>query len=175
MKIIGIIIGIILIPFIAALFLKKKYSVSKSVTINKSTSEVFNYLKFVKNHDNFVTWTQIDPNMKKSYRGTDGQIGFVSRWESEHKKVGVGEQEITAITENERIDFEMRFYEPFKAQDKSYLKLNKVSENETTVDWVFNGYMKYPMNLFLLFMSIEKEIGHEFQNSLNTLKQIMEK
>jgi hypothetical protein len=36
----------------------------------------------------------MDPDMKKTYRGTDGTVGFVSEWESNKKDVGTGEQEI---------------------------------------------------------------------------------
>jgi hypothetical protein len=39
----------------------------------------------------------MDPNMKKTYTGTDAEVGFISAWESTDKNVGVGEQEIKKI------------------------------------------------------------------------------
>ena len=51
----------------------------------------------------------MDPDMKKTYRGTDGTVGFVSAWDSEKDDVGKGEQEIIKITDGERIDYELRF------------------------------------------------------------------
>ena len=78
-------------PFVIALFLKSEYHVEKSIVINQPKEDVFAYLVLLKNQDNFSIWAQMDPNMVKSYRGTDGQVGFVSRWESENPDVGVGE------------------------------------------------------------------------------------
>jgi hypothetical protein len=44
--------------------------------------------------------------MVKSYRGTDTTVGFVSARASENPNVGLGEQQIIAIDEGKRIDFE---------------------------------------------------------------------
>ena len=36
----------------------------------------------------------MDRNVKKSFKGTDGTVGFVAAWDSDNKKVGKGEQEV---------------------------------------------------------------------------------
>jgi hypothetical protein len=105
--------SLVLLLLIIAAFVKRKYSVVLEISINKTKSEVFNYLKFLKNQDNFSKWATMDPNMKQEYRGTDGTVGFVSAWESEDRNVGKGEQEIRKIVDGERIDFELRFIKPF--------------------------------------------------------------
>ena len=74
-----------------------------------SEDEVFDYVKYLKNQDNFSKWASMDPDMQKTYRGTDVTVGFVSAWASDNPDVGVGEQEIKAITAGQRIDFELRF------------------------------------------------------------------
>lgn len=174
MKRLYIIIGIILIPFVLALFIKKEYTIVRSIEINKSVDQTFEYLKLLRNQVNFSSWAEKDSKMKMIYTGTDGQVGFVSRWESEVKDVGVGEQEILKITEGERIDYEMRFYKPFEATDTSYILTKSLSENKTEVVWGFHGKMNYPMNLMLLFMDMDKTIGTEFESSLGKLKTILE-
>jgi hypothetical protein len=50
-----------------------------------------------------------------------------------------------------------------------------VSPNETRVKWGFDSQMKYPMNLMLLFMSMEKMIGNDLGTGLTNLKNILEK
>lgn len=72
--------------------------------------------------------------MKKTFRGTDGQPGFVSEWDSEVKDVGKGEQEILKITDGQQIDYELRFIEPFEAKDKAYIKTDAANKNVTQVD-----------------------------------------
>jgi hypothetical protein len=112
--------------------------------------------------------------MKKSYKGTDGTVGFISRWESNKKEVGWGEQEIKKITEGERIDFELRFIKPFEATEPAYMTTEAVNENQTKVVWGFSGHMNYPMNLMLLFMDMEEMIGGDLETGLNDLKTILE-
>ena len=113
--------------------------------------------------------------MKKTYSGTDGEIGFISAWDSTDKNVGTGEQEIKTITENERLDFELRFFKPFKATHIAYMITHKISDNQTRVSWGFDGDMKYPMNLMLLFMDFDKMIGGDLATGLHNLKEILEK
>lgn len=166
---------LIAIPLIVALFLNGEYKIVREITINKPKQDVFNYIKFLKNQDNFSKWATMDPAMKKSYRGTDGQVGFVSAWDSKTDSVGVGEQEIKKITEGERIDFELRFIEPFEATDMAYMTTETVSDNQTKVKWGFEGKMNYPMNLMLLFMDMEKMLGDDLSVGLSRLKGVLEK
>lgn len=158
-----------------ALFVKKDYAVKREILINKPNAEVFNYIKYLKNQDNFSKWATMDPNMKKIYTGTDGTPGFTSRWESDKKDVGVGEQEIKKITEGERVDYELRFIEPFAATEQAYMATTPQGNNQTKVTWGFDGHMKYPMNIWLLFMDFEKMIGGDLQTGLEKLKTELEK
>lgn len=154
---------------------KKEYSVQRQIEINKPHTEVFSYLKFLKNQDNFSAWAARDPNMKKEFRGTDGTIGFVSAWDSTNEEVGKGEQEIKKITENERIDYELRFIKPFESTEQAYFTTEATSDNSTVVTWGFNGKMPYPMNLMLLFMDFDAMLGKDFDSGLSKLKAILEK
>lgn len=172
-----IMIGVILIlaaPFILALFMPAGYHIERTITINQSNQIIFAYLKMLKNHDDFSTWAQKDPDMQKEFHGTDGTVGFYTTWNSQKKEVGQGAQEIKKITEGSRIDYEMRFIKPFEATDTAYFTTSRVSENQTKVVWGFDGNMAYPMNLMLPFMDFETLIGSEFQTSLAILKKNME-
>ncbi len=163
------------LPLIIALFVKKEYAVSREVTINRPKAEVFGYILMLKNQNNFSVWANKDPNMKKEYRGTDGTVGFVSAWESQNKEVGKGEQEIKAIKDGERIDYELRFIEPFEAKDNAYMTTEALNDSTTKVTWGFNGKMKYPMNLMLLMMNMEDMLGKDLQQGLDKLKVELEK
>lgn len=175
LKRILIVLGILIaIPLIVALFVKKDYAVERDIVINKPKTEVFNYIKLLKNQDHYNKWATIDPKMKKTYRGTDGTVGFVSAWESENEEVGVGEQEIKKITEGERIDLELRFIKPFESTAPAFMTTETINENQTKVKWGFSGHMNYPMNLMMLFMDVEKMIGDDLQTGLGKLKTVLE-
>lgn len=151
----------------------KTYNVSRSILINKPLHEVFNYLKFLKNQDDWSPWAEKDPNMVKSFKGVDGEAGFVSSWIG-NKDVGEGEQELTGFVENEVIESQLRFLKPFKSTSDAYLKVEKEGEG-TKVVWGFKGYNAFPVTIMMVFMNMDKAIGKDFEYGLNKLKSILEK
>lgn len=174
MIILYIIIGIIAALLIAGLFIPKGMKATREIIINKPNAEVFNYIKQLKNQDNYSKWGSMDPNMKKEYRGTDATVGFVSAWEG-NKKGGAGEQEITGVEEGRKLSTELRFIKPFKSVAQSTMTTEALSDNSTKVSWGFEGQMNYPMNIMKLFMNMEKSIGDDFSTGLSNLKALLEK
>lgn len=173
-KFLLLLLVIIALPFIAALFVDKNYSVTTQVTIDKPVAEVFDYVKYLKNQDQYSVWAQMDPDMQKNYRGIDGMVGFVAGWASDKEEVGVGEQEIVRIDEGKRIDYELRFYKPFESTDFAYMETQAISANQTRVTWGFGGHLDYPMNLMFLFIDFEGMITNDLNQGLQQLKTIVE-
>lgn len=169
-----IVVIIIAVPLIAALFVKKDYKVEREVVVNKPIAEVFDYLKYLKNQDNYSVWAKLDPAMKKEFKGTDGEVGFVSAWESEKDDVGVGEQEIVAYKEGERVDLKIRFKKPFESKADAYFTTTAVDSASTKVLWGFSSTMPYPMNLMTVLMNMDEMIGKDLEGGLNNMKTILE-
>jgi len=166
-------LGLILLILIIAIFIKKDFSIEQEVIIIKPKQEVFGYIKYLKNQDNYLKWFLLDKNMQKDFKGIDGKVGFVYSWKSENKNVGIGEQEITNIVEGERIDIEIRFTVPFQSTDPSYMTTEVVSENQTKVKNGYKGKMRYPTNL--LTQVIKSKIEKDMHANLINLKNILEK
>lgn len=152
-----------------------EFKVEREIEINKPKSEVFSYLTEMKNQEKWGPWLKKDPNAKLTYTGTDTEVGFISKWESDHPDVGNGEQEIKKITDGEQIDVEVRFKAPFEATSQSYFKTADSGADKTNVKWGFTGSMPRPMNLMLLFIDMNAEVGKDFDSGLKSLKEIMEK
>ena len=169
-----IILAIIGLIVLLALVAPKKYEVNRSVIINRSLPEVFEYLKLVRNQDYWSPWKKKDPNMKQESIGTDGQVGFIAKWEG-NKKVGIGEQEILHIEHNEHIKTQLRFLKPWKSTSDAYIKVTEIENNQTNVTWGFTGNNPVPMNIFMLFFNFEKAVGKDFEEGLASLKEILEK
>ena len=112
--------------------------------------------------------------MKTKFTGTDGTEGFISAWDSDNKNVGKGEQEIIKIVDGERIDYEIRFLKPFESTNWAFITTTSINEDQTRVHWEFIAKMKYPMNLMLLFMNMEKMIGNDLAKGLQNLKSILQ-
>ena len=172
--ILAVVAMLIALILIIAVFSKKEYTLERAISINKPKQEVFDYVKLLKNQDHYSKWVMRDPNMKKDFRGTDGTVGFIYAWDG-NKQAGKGEQEIRKITEGERIDMEVRFERPFKAVSETYMTTENPGGNQTEVKWVFGSKLKYPMNLMLVFMNMDKLLGKDIERSLTTLKGILEK
>lgn len=173
--IVVIVLSILVLLLIIGMFVKKEYTIFCEVIINKPKTVVFDYIRLLKNQNEYSKWATMDPAMKKEFRGTDGTSGFVSAWDSDNKNVGKGEQEILKVAEGDRVDYEIRFIKPFESTSLASMSTLSVSENQTKVIWEFKGKMKYPMNLMLLFMNMEKMVGKDLDKGLQNLKIILEK
>lgn len=166
-----VIAGIIALVLFIALFMKKEYKVQSEIIINAPREKVFDYLKQLKNQDNFNKWVMVDPNMKRKFIGTDGTVGFIYAWKG-NKKASEGEQEIKAITEGKSIETEIRFTGSFMAIAYADYTLETVEDNQTKVTWSNKSIMKYPMNTMVPM--VEKMLPKDMTISLMNLKTILE-
>src|SRR5262245_33902953 len=164
---------LVAVLLVVGLFVRTDFAVEREVIINKPKNEVFDYIKYLKNHANFSKWAALDPKMKTEYRGTDGTVGFVSAWDSENQDVGKGEEEIKRITEGERIDVEIRIRHPFQSTDPAYMVTEAVAGNQTRVKSGYFGKMNYPTNLICPL--IAERIGADMETGLRNLKAVLEK
>jgi len=169
-----LLVGIIVLALAVALFVRKEYDIEREVIIEKPRQTVYDYIKYLKNQDQFSVWANMDPAMKKEYRGTDGAVGFISAWESKNSNVGKGEQEIRKLQEGSRIDTELRFVKPMESTSYSYMTTDDYQDIYTKVKWNFTGKMEYPLNLMILLMDMDQTIGDQLQAGLNNLKVIVE-
>ncbi|MCA0131946.1 SRPBCC family protein [Winogradskyella alexanderae] len=168
-----VVLAIIGIIVLLALIAPKSYNVSRSIQINKPLEEVFNYIKYIKKHNDWSPWKKKDPNMTQEFEGNDGEVGFISRWKG-NKDVGTGEQEITRIIENECMESQLRFFKPWKSQSNAFITVDVVDSDTTKVTWGFSGVNKPPSNIFFLFFNMDKTVGADFEDGLNDLKTILE-
>ena len=172
MIILYIIISLVLLILLTAGIMPKTFSVSAETIIDKPSTDVFSYVKHLKNQEKYSVWVMTDPNVKLEYKGTDGTVGFISSWSSENKNVGIGAQEIMSIKEGERYDVELRFEKPFKATNQAYTTTISLNGNRTKVTTVFSGSNPFPMNLMSVF--IRKMLIKDMNQNMANLKSILE-
>lgn len=161
-------LGLIAIVLIAALFVPKTFHAEGSTVVNKPNTEVFNYVKHIKNQENFGVWFKMDPNIQATSEGTDGTVGYKYSWTSD--EVGNGAQVITAIEDNRRILIDLYLMDSTEPA-KSYFTTEALSENQTQVRWVVDGTMPYPWNIMSLFYDMNKDFEQGVQNLKNVLEQ----
>ena len=172
---IGMLIVLFVVAAAAAVIVAPTHcAVEREVVINKPRAEVFEYVKHVKNQSDWGPWFKKEPTMKQEFRGTDGEIGFVSYWKGDLDDTGEGEQEIKRVVPNERLDTELRFKTPFESKADAYLITEDAGENKTRVRWGFNTEFPRPMNVFLVVADVDAMLGKDYEEGLSSLKTILE-
>ncbi len=167
-----IVAGIIALLLIIGLFTKREHYVKQEIIINASRQKVFDYLKLLKNQDEWNKNAKGDPDKKEEFKGTDGTVGFILAF-SGNKNVGEGEKEIKNIIEGKRIETEMRFVKPIAFTASLIMDTESISDNQTKVNLIHSGTMKYPLNI--LIQMFEKMFAKQMDISLSTLKNVLEK
>jgi Polyketide cyclase / dehydrase and lipid transport len=167
-----ILAGIIALLLIMGLFMKKDHYVKREIVINAPRQKVFEYLRMLKNQDEFNKHAMVDPDRIREFKGTDGTVGYVYAWKG-GKSAGEGEKEIMNIIEGKRIEAEIRFVKPMRTSATIIMETESLSDNQTKVSWSNAGTLKYPVNIMIPVLKRSVEKGMD--TSLSNLKNILEK
>ena len=164
--------GIIALLLLIALFMKREHYVKREIIINAPRQKVFDYVKLLKNQDEFNKHAMAGADRKREFKGTDGTVGYIYAWSGD-KNAGVGEKEIKNIIEGKRVEMEIRFVKPMAATASIIMDTESLSDDQTKVSWSNAGTLKYPLNIMIPIM--EKHVAKDMASSLSTLKHILEK
>ena len=156
---------------VLAYFMKKEHYVKCEIIINAPLQKVFNYIKLLKNQDEFNTHAMVSPDRKREFKGIDGTIGYIYSWTGD-KNAGIGEKEIINIIDGKRIEAEIRFTKPMVAKATITMETELLSENKTKLTWSNAGILKYPLNIMIPIM--ENSVAKGMKISLINLKSILE-
>ncbi len=171
-KFILILLALVAILLIVAAFLPKEFALKAETTINAPQLQVWNYVKFLANQENYSVRVMADPQVKLTYSGTDGTIGFRQARDSQMSNVGAGEQEIIAMQEWLSYDVEIRFERPMKATSYARTMLESLDAKQTKVTNTFRGSNPRPMNLVSMFFL--GQVRKDMQKNMDNLKAIIE-
>lgn len=165
-----IIIGaLIFLIILLALIAPKNYHVHRSIELEHPSSKVWEHLKYLEKQNEWSPWARKDPNMEHKITGNDGEVGAVSYWNG-NKEVGEGEQQITKIINGKRMEQDLRFLKPYKSESNCYIDLEEINSNKSKVTWGFAGKSRFPMNIMMLFVIMDKMVGKDFEQGLKNLK-----
>ncbi|MEM7103616.1 MAG: GyrI-like domain-containing protein [Bacteroidota bacterium] len=173
LKLLLILIGLLVgIGLIAGLVLPKEVNVERSIEIDAPKDIIFEHIGKLENHLAWSPWKELDPNAKYTYEGESGAVGSKAKWEG-NKNVGRGEQEITAIKVNERMETKLTFFEPQQGSSDVLYALSDV-ENGSKVSWSMNFKTPMPSNVMVALMGMKNQIGSDYDKGLASLKALCE-
>lgn len=161
------VLGLIALVLILAFLAPRNFEARSEILINKPQQEIYDYIKFLKNQENYGNWYRMDPAMKKTFTGIDGEEGFIYAWESD--KIGKGKQKITKLLEGEKMETEL-YFENFKDPAQSTIQLYPKSRDQTQVIWEVKGKSPFILNIMNWFVSMDDD----FREGLENLKRELE-
>jgi hypothetical protein len=165
-------LGLIALLLIAAFFIPNDYIVSVSTTINQPKQVVYDYVKILKNQENYSVWVMEDPNLKPVITGIDGTVGAKQSWNSLDDNIGEGDQTISRMNADS-ICVDLHFVRPIEGKNKAATIFTAIDSTHTKVTSDFYGHSAYPMNL-TNWIGAKFIKDSEVQNLAN-LKAILEK
>lgn len=173
-KILYVLLAIIVLWLLIAAVVSGDVKYEKSISINASPDKVWSHTNSVRAIDEWSPWNDKDPNLKKEWSGTTGQVGEKMSWEG-NSDVGKGSQTLTKIDPAaKRIDTEMKFFNPYESEGKAYvIVVPEGSGSKAT--WGFTSQIPYPFSVMKLFMNMEDAVGKDYQIGLERLKNLSEK
>ena len=169
--VVSVLLGLVALVLILALLMRKDHYVQRSIVVDVPSQKAFDYLKLVKNQETFNKQAMVAPDRNKEYTGTDGTVGYVYAWRGD-TKAGEGAKEIKHLIEGQRIEMEIRFTKPMKAQATVIMAFETVAPTQTKISWSNTGRLIYPVNVMIPLM--EKMVAKDMDSSLLTLKSILE-
>ena len=148
------------------------YLVERSTSIAASPAEVYGHVIDLHEMEKWSPWDRLDPDMTRTYSGPDSGVGSRYEW-SGNRKVGEGSMEITDAKENSRVDMDLMFLRPFKAENKVWMTLEP-EDGGTRVTWAMSGEKTLMTRIMGIFKSMDSMIGPDFESGLANLKEIAE-
>lgn len=172
------IIVIVVIVIISAMLIyaatrPDTFRVERSATIKASPEKLFPFINDFHNWPSWSAWGKKDPAMKTTYSGSTSGKGAIYEWNG-NRNVGSGKLEIIESIASSRVVVQLDFITPFEGHNKAIFTLNPVAEG-TKIVWVMDGPMAFIPKIFSIFVSMDKMIGKDFEDSLEGLRSVAEK
>lgn len=174
LKFLFVLLSIVALVLVMALFVDGTFHVERTINVNLSKDETFEYLRAIEHQKDFSVWHKRDPKMTLWHSGTSGEVGYKMGWNSSKKEIGQGYQELIGIEEGKRIDIALTLIKPDPMESTMFLETKEISKTKTKVTWGMDGEIAYPYNLMLLFVDLNEKVGIDFEHGLKNLKTILE-
>lgn len=170
----AVLIGIVLVVLAIGATRPAEFRVERSVVIEAPPSAVYAVITDFKRFGEWSPWAKLDPQLKSTMSGAPSGKGAVYDWQG-NDDVGKGRMTIEDTVENQRVDVQVEFFEPWAAKNHVVWTLNG-AQTPTTMTWVMEGRHESVLEKTMcMFMDMDRLIGKDFEEGLASLKRVVEK
>ncbi|MBS1568653.1 MAG: SRPBCC family protein [Bacteroidetes bacterium] len=166
-----ILLAVVVLAVLLGLLGPKHSHLERKTVIAAPSAMVWDHVKSLKAENEWSPFIAMEPNMKVTYEGTDGEVGSKSAWQGE--KMGKGEQTITVVEPGKQIGVDLHFMEPFDAMAKGAINLVPKGDS-TEVSWSFDGENGFLSRIIYVFKDMDAMMGPVFASGLSELKKMCE-
>ena len=143
------------------------FTVTRSTVIAARAEDIYPLLESFREWPKWSPWETIDPDMQRSFSGAISGVGAKYAWRG-NRKAGSGTMEIVDTAKPSRVDIRLEFTKPMKALNPTTFTL--VPEGSgTRVTWTMTGENKGIGRVVMMFMSMDKMVGGDFEKGLAQL------
>ncbi|OFZ28811.1 MAG: hypothetical protein A2622_04045 [Bdellovibrionales bacterium RIFCSPHIGHO2_01_FULL_40_29] len=166
------------IAFFIALFFgfvatrQGKFNYERSGLIEAPADKIFPYISQFSMGGQWSPYEKIDPNMKKTFSGADGQPGSMMVFEG-NSQAGSGQLELIKLIPNELVEIKLTMTKPIRAENLVIYKLTPEG-NGTRFSWSMSGDGGFFGKLLNVFIDCENMVAGSFTEGIANLKTLVE-
>jgi hypothetical protein len=146
-------------------------TIERRVVIDAPASAILPHISDFTRWVAWSPWEGADSEMKRTYGGTQGQVGATYAWNG-NRKAGAGNMEITRESES-GVDIALVFTRPFRSWSQTLFTFDE-SDGSTTVTWTMRSPKTAMSRVMGVFMSMDKLVGGDFERGLAKLAAVVE-
>jgi Polyketide cyclase / dehydrase and lipid transport len=151
---------------------KSTYTVQRSTTIAAPAQRIYDHIIDFHQWPQWSPWEDIDPDMQRTYSGADSGPGAAYSWSGD-RKAGAGRMQITSATEPTKVDIDLHFDKPFKADNVIVFDIAP-GDGGQLVTWTLTGTLTPLTKIFSIFKSMDSLVGSDFERGLSRLRAAAE-
>lgn len=149
-----------------------KFHYETSGVIKATPEEIFPFISQLKLGGMWSPYEKIDPQMKKGFSGTDGQVGSVMEFKG-NSEAGSGKIEVIKVVPNQNVEMKLTMTEPFFAENTIVYTLSAEPDG-TRFTWAMHGDGGFMGKLMSALVDCEKMVTDQFKAGIENLKVLIE-
>ena len=148
------------------------FRVSRSAVMAAPPAEVFAQVNDFHAWQAWSPWAKLDPQAKATFEGPESGKARNSAWDG-NREVGKGQMTILESKPDELVRIRLDFERPMQNTCTAEFTF-KPADDGTQVAWSMSGRNNFLGRAVCMFMNMDKMVGGQFENGLQSLKEIVE-
>jgi uncharacterized protein YndB with AHSA1/START domain len=149
-----------------------EFRIERSLVVAAPPERIYPRIADFHGWDAWSPWAKLDPKMKTTFSGKDGEVGAGYAWAGDDK-VGEGRMTLTEVAPPRRVAIRLEFLKPFASTNQAVFDLTG-EQGGTRVAWIMTGRNDFVGKAFSLLMNMDKMVGSDFEKGLASLKAAAE-